>query len=80
MPIRMVDDPQDPQQDDGGGGGGFGGGGSGGVGGGGGGLLGLLPLLLTLFRGPKGCLWLLLIGGAAYLFLGHGGGCNNAIV
>ena len=75
MPIRMVDDPQDPQQDDGGGGGGFGGGS-----GGGGGLLGLLPLLLTLFRGPKGCLWLVLIGGAAYFFLGRGGGCSNALV
>jgi Papain family cysteine protease len=77
MPIRMVDDPQD-QQDDGG----FqGGGGRGGFGGGGGGgLLGLLPLLLTLFRGPKGCLWLVLIGAAAYFFLGRGGGCNNALV
>lgn len=76
MPIRMVDDPQDQQDDNyqGGGGGGFGGGG-----GGGGGLLGLLPLLLTLFKGPKGCLWLVIIAVAAYFFLGRGG-CNNSLV
>jgi hypothetical protein len=76
MPIRMVDDPQDPEQDDGSGGGG----GGGGVGGGGGGLLGLLPLLLTLFRGPKGCLWIVIIAVGAYFFLGRGGGCNNSVV
>jgi len=77
MPIRMVDDPQDSQDEGsyegGGGGGGFGGGG------GGGGLLGLLPLLFTLFRGPKGCLWIVIILVAGYFFLGRGG-CNSAVL
>ena len=77
MPVRMVDDPEDRQDD-----GGFqGGGGGGGMGsGGGGGLLGLLPLVFSLARGPKGCLFIVLIGIGAYFFLGRGGGCNNAIV
>ncbi len=77
MPIRMVDDPQDQQDDNnydsGSGGGGFGGGG------GGGGLFGLLPLLFSLARGPKGCLWLVIIAIAAYFFLGRPG-CNNTVV
>jgi hypothetical protein len=73
----MVDDPQDQQDQggyEGGGGGGFGGGG-----GGGGGLFGLLPLLFTLFRGPKGCLWIVIIAVAGYFFLGRSG-CNNAVL
>jgi hypothetical protein len=67
MPIRMTDDPQDPNEyndNSGGGGGGRGGGG------GGGGLFNLLPLLLGLFRTKFG--WaIILIGAAAYFFLGQ---------
>jgi hypothetical protein len=72
----MTNDPQDQNQDDynndqGGGGGGpkFPGGG--------GGLGALLPLLLGLFRG-KGIFVLLILGAAAYFFLGRSGGCNLA--
>src|SRR5579859_71432 len=73
MPIRMVDDPQDPQDNSGeeqGGGSGFSGGG------GGGGILQLLLLLLGIFRG-RGLIFLLVILGAGYFFLGRGG-CNGA--
>jgi len=60
----MTDDPQDPNQpdDDGGGGGrpNFPGIGS-----------GLLPILLSLFKG-KGIIVLLILGAAAYFFLGRG--------
>ncbi|HVY74942.1 MAG TPA: hypothetical protein VG890_08945, partial [Puia sp.] len=68
MPIRMTDDPE--QIDDSGGG--FDGGGRGGGfgGGGGGGLFGLLPLILSLVRGPKSLLLILVLGGAAYFLLG----------
>lgn len=73
MPIRMTDDPE--QQDDSGAG--FEGGAGGGRGGGGGGgLFSLLPLLFSLIRGPKGLLWLLVIGVSAYFLLGRGG-CNS---
>src|SRR5438045_2598979 len=70
MPIRMVDDPNDQNDYDensggGGRGGSFGGGGSGG-------LFNLLPLLLGLFRTKAGIV-ILLIGEAAYFFLGRGG-------
>ena len=78
MPIRMVDDPQGPQDDGGsqeGGAAGFGGGG-----GGGGGLIKFLPLLLPLFRGPKGCLWIVILAVAGYFFLGRGQGCNNPLI
>jgi hypothetical protein len=77
MPIRMTDDPE--QQDESGGD--FeGGGASGGSGGGGGGgLFSLIPLLFTLVRGPKGLLWLLVLGVAAYFLLGRGG-CQSGIV
>jgi hypothetical protein len=65
----MVDDPdQQDNDDDGGGGRGPQ------IPGGGGGLLSLLPLLLGLFRG-KGIIVLLILGAAAYFFLGRGG-CN----
>jgi len=73
MPIRMVDDPQEPQDnsgDDQGGGSGFSGGD------GGGGIFSLLLLLLGLFRG-RGLIFLLLILGAGYFFLGRGG-CNGS--
>ena len=74
MPIRMTDDPQDQQEqqnnDDGGGGRG----GGGGFPGGGGGLLGLLPLLLSLFRGKR--IFLLLILAAVAYFMFGRGGCN----
>jgi hypothetical protein len=75
MPIRMTDDPRDPNQndynDDRGGGGR-----SNFPGGGGGGLGALLPLLLGLFKG-KGIIVLLILAGAAYFFLGRGGGGIN---
>ncbi len=76
MPIRMTDDPA--ESDDGGGG--FQGGDSGGRGGGGGGggIFGLLPLILSLVRGPKSLLLIILLGIGAYFFLGRGGGCNPA--
>lgn len=70
----MTDDPE--QIDDSGGG--FEGGGRGGGfgGGGGGGLFGLLPLILSLIRGPKSLLLILVLGGAAYFMFGRGG-CNT---
>src|SRR5215467_13696177 len=74
MPIRMQDDPDQQDESSSEGGGGFGGGS-----GGGGGLFGLLPLLLMLFRGPKSLLVLVVIGIAAYFFLGRGG-CNSALL
>lgn len=77
MPIRMVDDPQDPQ-DSGDDGGGFGGGGSDDGGGGGGGIFGLLFLILGLFRG-RGLVFILILLGLGYFFLGRGG-CNPAAV
>jgi hypothetical protein len=65
MPIRMTDDPQDPNEynDN-----------SGGRRrtGGGGGLFNLLPLLLGLFRTKFGWV-ILLLGAAAYFFLGQNG-------
>ncbi|MBZ5857349.1 C1 family peptidase [Flavihumibacter profundi] len=72
MPIRMVDDPQDQEQfnDDSGGGRS----GGGGFQGGGGGLIGLLPLVLSLFRGKRIFL-LIIIVGVLYFILGRGG-CN----
>ncbi|MDH7464006.1 C1 family peptidase [Chitinophagaceae bacterium 26-R-25] len=74
MPIRMTDDqPEEQFNDDNSGGGGRGGGG--GFGGGGGGLLALLPLLLSLFKGKRiFLLILILIGG--YFLLGRGSGCG----
>lgn len=77
MPIRMTDDPQDQQDNSsnsenrgGGGGGGFNPGG-----GGGGGLFQLLPLLLTLFRGKRSILLIVLIVGG-YFLMNRGQGCN----
>jgi hypothetical protein len=78
MPIRMTDDPQNSNQDYNDDRGGGGGGGGGGFPGGGGGLAALLPLLLGLFRG-KGIFVLLILGAAAYFFLGRGN-CNVAQV
>ena len=75
MPIRMTDDPE--QVDDSGGG--FEGGSGRSGGGGGGGLFSLLPLLLSLVRGPKSLLLLLVVGVGAYFLFGRGG-CNSAIV
>jgi len=69
MPVRMVDDPQDQNEfneDNSGGGGGRN------TGGGGGGLGMLLPLLMGLFRTKFGIV-ILLLGGAAYFFLGQKG-------
>lgn len=70
MPIRMVDDPENQQDDyneqnDNSGGGG----GGGSFPGGGGGLLNFLPLLLSLFKGGKGMVMLLVIAGAGYFLL-----------
>ena len=70
MPIRMVDDPQsqnddyNDQNDNSGGGGG-----GGSFPGGGGGLLNFLPLLLSLFKGGKGMVMLLVIAAAGYFLL-----------
>jgi len=74
MPIRMTDDPDQQDDSSSGGGGGFGGD----SGGGGGGLFGLLPLILMLFRGPKGLIILVILA-AGYFFFSRGG-CNSAIV
>ncbi|HEY4155412.1 MAG TPA: C1 family peptidase, partial [Puia sp.] len=74
MPIRMTDDPEQPDDS----GGGFEGGGGRG-GGSGGGIFGLLPLILSLIRGPKSFLLLLLIAAGAYFIFGRGG-CNSAVV
>src|SRR5690349_7566176 len=69
MPVRMTDDPQDQEEyHDSGGGGGRGGF----PGGGGGNLLGLLPLLFGLFRSKTGII-VLLLGVAAWYFLGQKG-------
>ena len=76
MPIRMTDDPA--ESDDSGGGFEGGDGGGRGGGGGGGGIFGLLPLILSLVRGPKSLLLIILLGIGAYFFLGRGGGCNPA--
>lgn len=78
MPIRMTDDPKNANQDDYNSGGGGGGQSNFPGGGGGGGLGALLPLLLGLFKG-KGILVLLVVGVAAYFFLGKSG-CNVADV
>ncbi|PWT74086.1 MAG: peptidase C1A papain [Bacteroidetes bacterium] len=68
MPIRMTDDPDQQEEDSGGGFGGGSGGGSG--------LFGLLPLLLMLFRGPKGLIVLAIILVGGYFFTR--GGCNTS--
>ncbi len=68
MPIRMTDDQPEEQFNDnssGGRGGGFSGGG----------LISLLPLLLSLFRGKRIFL-LLIILVAGYFLLGRGSGCG----
>ncbi len=81
MPIRMVDDPE--SQDDfnentndnsGGGGFNFPGGG-----GGGGGLLNFLPLILSLFRGKKSIILLVVAVGAFFLFKKFMSGGSNSI-
>ena len=87
MPVRMVDDQDDQNSsnDDsnsgsssnsGTGGGGFPGGGSGG------GLAALLPLVLGLFRSKVG-IFVLILGAAAYFFLGQkgcsGGGMSETL-
>jgi len=73
MPIRMTDDPVDPNQQDNNDSGGGGGRGPN-LPGGAGGLMSLLPMLLGLFKG-KGIIVLLILGAAAYFFMGKGG-CN----
>jgi hypothetical protein len=80
MPIRMTDDPQNQndynERDDNSGGGGRG---NFNVPGGGGGILNFLPLLLGLFRGGKGMITLLIIGGLAYFLFFRNGGCMSNV-
>src|SRR5690349_20992925 len=76
MPIRMVDDPQDPNEFNENSGGGRGGGNRGGMGGGG--LLALIPMLFRLL-GTKFGLIVLVIGAAAYFFLGQNG-CGGGMM
>jgi hypothetical protein len=78
MPIRMTDDPQDQndyneRNDDRGGRGNMN------IPGGGGNLLNFLPLLFGLFKGGKGMITLLIIGGLAYFLFFRDGGCMRSV-